>query len=140
MVGNRAVRLNETRRQGFSSGEQARIQPLPSGSEFAVVSKDDGREERNMFPPDGSRSIGELCTTAVELPNPGMARSAAGGGDWVTQVANPLPTRAIALVVGLPLDDVDRLLEWAMARTRVPAGSTTFDGIGAAAETGEMVE
>lgn len=59
---------------------------------------------------------------AVELIDPLVA---AGGGDWVDRVANPLPTRAMALLVGLPLEDADRLLEWAMTGTEVLAGTTT---------------
>jgi cytochrome P450 len=45
----------------------------------------------------------------------------------VERVANPLPIRAIALVVGLPLDDADRLLDWAMAGTEVLAGTLTLE-------------
>ena len=48
---------------------------------------------------------------AAELMAP-LLRS--GGGDWIQHVANPLPARATALVIGLPLDDVDDLLDWAM--------------------------
>ncbi len=66
---------------------------------------------------------------AIELIDPLVK---AGGGDWVDRVANPLPTRAMALVVGLPLEDVDRLLEWAMAGTQVLAGTTTLEGMAAA--------
>lgn len=55
---------------------------------------------------------------AVELIDPLVDE---GGGDFVHRVANPLPTRAMALVVGLPLKDVDRLLDWAMTGTEIPA-------------------
>lgn len=61
---------------------------------------------------------------AVELIDPIVD---SGGGDFVDRVANPLPTRAMALVVGLPLEDVDRLLDWAMTGTQVLAGSTTLE-------------
>ena len=50
-----------------------------------------------------------------------------GSGDFVKRVANPLPIRAMALVVGLPLEDADRLLDWAMAGTEVLAGTTTLE-------------
>ncbi|MFP6609399.1 MAG: cytochrome P450 [Deltaproteobacteria bacterium] len=50
-----------------------------------------------------------------------------GSGDFVERVANPLPIRAMALVVGLPLEDADRLLDWAMAGTEVLAGTTTLE-------------
>ncbi|MBJ19930.1 MAG: cytochrome P450 [bacterium] len=63
-----------------------------------------------------------------------------GNGDWVDRVANPLPTRAMALVVGLPLEDTDQLLEWAMTGTEILAGSTTSERMAfVGARTGEMV-
>ncbi len=74
---------------------------------------------------------------AIELIDPLVDE---GGGDWVDRVANPLPTRAMALVVGLPLEDVDRLLEWAMTSTEALAGTTTLERMAAVvAKTGEMV-
>jgi cytochrome P450 len=62
-----------------------------------------------------------------------------GGGDWIDRVANPLPTRAMALVVGLPLEDADRLLAWAMSGTEILAGTTTPERMAlVAARTGQM--
>jgi cytochrome P450 len=69
---------------------------------------------------------------AVELIDPLLAH---GGGDWIDAVANPLPTRAMAQVVGLPLQDVDQLLEWAMTGTEILAGTITIERIGQAAAT-----
>jgi len=81
---------------------------------------------------------GTLREWAIELIVPLLDE---GGGDWVARVANPLPTRAMALVVGLPLEDVDRLLAWAMMGTEVLAGTTTLERMGfVAGKTGEMVE
>lgn len=62
-----------------------------------------------------------------------------GGGDWVDRLANPLPTRAMALLVGLPLQDVDQLLDWAMTGTEILAGTTTPERMAVVAvKTGEM--
>jgi len=73
---------------------------------------------------------------AGELIGPLLAE---GGGDFVARVANPLPTRAMALVVGLPLGDVDRLLGWAMRGTEVLAGTTTLERMAfVGAQAGEM--
>ncbi|MBW2270605.1 MAG: cytochrome P450 [Deltaproteobacteria bacterium] len=73
---------------------------------------------------------------AIELIDPLVH---AGGGDWVNCVANPLPTRAMALVAGLPLEDVDRLLEWAMSGTEILAGTTTAERMSlVGAKTAEM--
>jgi cytochrome P450 len=45
----------------------------------------------------------------------------------------------MALVVGLPLEDVDRLLDWAMTGTEILAGTTTPERMGhVAARTAEM--
>ena len=49
------------------------------------------------------------------------------GGDWIERVANPIPTQAMAQVVGLPLEDADKLLEWAMSGTEILAGTTRPD-------------
>ena len=49
---------------------------------------------------------------------------AAQGGDWIERVANPIPTRAMAQAVGLPVEDADQLLDWAMAGTEILAGTT----------------
>ncbi len=67
---------------------------------------------------------------AVELIAP-LEETA--GGDWIRGVANPLPARATALVVGLPIEDADRLATWAMAGTEVLSGTATLDRLGAAA-------
>ena len=73
---------------------------------------------------------------AIELMDPLLK---AGGGDWEARVANPLPMRAIASVVGLPLEDVDRLLDWAMAGTEVLAGTGSLERIAElGAKAGEM--
>jgi len=74
---------------------------------------------------------------AIELIDPLLDE---GGGDWVAGVPDPLPARAMALVVGLPLEDVDRLLEWAMTGTEVLAGTTTLERMAlVGAKSGEMV-
>jgi cytochrome P450 len=79
---------------------------------------------------------GTLRDWARELMQPLLD---AGSGDWISAVANPLPTRAMAQVVGLPLEDVDRLLDWAMTGTEVLAGVTTIERMAVvAAKTGGM--
>lgn len=66
---------------------------------------------------------------------------AEGGGDLVDRVANPIPTRAMAKVVGLPVEDSDDLLEWAMSGTEILAGTTTGERLGhIAVRTGGMAE
>jgi cytochrome P450 len=86
------------------------------------------------------KAVASLETTlrrwATELIDPFVAEE---GGDWIARVANPLPTRAMALLVGLPLEDVDRLLDWAMTGTEVLAGTTTAERLQLVmSQTGEM--
>jgi cytochrome P450 len=73
---------------------------------------------------------------AIELMDPLLRQ---GGGDWVESVANPLPIRAILAVLGLPVEDADRLLDLAMAGTEVLAGTLTLERMAqVAAKAGEM--
>ena len=48
-----------------------------------------------------------------------------GGGDFIAQVADPIPTRATAQLVGLPVEDADQLLAWSVAGAEILAGPTT---------------
>lgn len=78
-----------------------------------------------VLPQVTPRVIASFESTLREWASDEVGRFvAAGGGDWVSQVANPIPTRAMAQVVGLPLEDTDRLLDWAMTGTEVLAGTT----------------
>jgi cytochrome P450 len=95
---------------------------------------------RLVLPSVTPKEVGALETTlrewAIERIDPLVAEA---GGDFVDRVANPIPTRAMAHVVGLPLEDADRLLEWAMTGTEILAGTTTPERMGVVAvKTAEM--
>jgi len=95
---------------------------------------------RLVLPSVTPKAVGALEETlrewAIERIDPLVAEA---GGDFVDRVANPIPTRAMAHVVGLPLEDADRLLDWAMTGTEILAGTTTPDRMGVVAvKTGEM--
>ena len=51
----------------------------------------------------------------------------AGGGDWVARVANPIPTRAMALVVGLPQGEALTFVATAGIRTSEPVSLNVPD-------------
>jgi cytochrome P450 len=70
---------------------------------------------------------GRLREWGEELMRPLLE---AGRGDWIQGVANPLPSMAMALVVGLPVEDAGRLVDWAMAGTEILAGTTTLERLG----------
>ena len=73
---------------------------------------------------------------AIEAIDPLVA---AGGGDFIEAVADPLPTRATALLVGLPVGDADQLLAWAVTGAEILAGPTTRERLlEVGRETGAM--
>ena len=50
-----------------------------------------------------------------------------GQGDWMDKVANRVPVMAMIRLVGLPLEDLDQLMQWAFAGGEILAGTTTLD-------------
>ncbi len=59
---------------------------------------------------------------------------ASGGGDGVAALANPIPVMAMARLTGLPLEDTDRLLQWAFAGGEILSGTA---GLAEMARLGE---
>ena len=50
-----------------------------------------------------------------------------GGGDWIEAVADPIPVLAMSRLVGLPLQDLPQLLQWAFSGGEILAGTTTLE-------------
>jgi cytochrome P450 len=64
---------------------------------------------------------------------------AAGKGDCVGELANAIPVKVMARLIGLPVEDVDQLLEWAFSGGDILAGTPNLKRmIELAASTGEM--
>ena len=62
-----------------------------------------------------------------------------GGGDYAARIAEPIPTMAMASLLGLPDADCDRLQVWAMTGGDMLAGTTTPTGMARlGAQTGAM--
>jgi cytochrome P450 len=63
-----------------------------------------------------------------------MFRAAADGGDveWMGAMANRLPMRIVAQIIGVPDTDVDRLIRWGYAATQVVEGLVTPEQLEAA--------
>lgn len=62
-----------------------------------------------------------------------------GGGDSVAVLANPIPVKVMARLMGLPVEDVDILLGWAFSGGDILAGTTTFERmLELGVSTGEM--
>ncbi len=64
---------------------------------------------------------------------------AAGQGDCVGSLANAIPVKVMARLAGLPVEDVDQLLNWAFSGGDILAGTCTVERMAElAASTGEM--
>ena len=64
---------------------------------------------------------------------------AAGQGDCVGELANSIPVKVMARLVGLPVEDVGLLLGWAFSGGDILAGTSTLERmIELGASTGEM--
>jgi cytochrome P450 family 144 len=64
---------------------------------------------------------------------------AAGRGDCVGELANAIPVKVMARLLGLPLADVDQLLGWAFSGGDILAGTPNLERmIALGAATGEM--
>ena len=63
----------------------------------------------------------------------------AGQGDCVGELANAIPVKVMARLVGLPVEDVDQLLDWAFSGGDILAGTDTLDRmLELSVSTGEM--
>lgn len=63
----------------------------------------------------------------------------AGGGEAMGALANEIPVMAMARLVGLPLDDVERLLGWAFAGGDILSGTATLAHLARVGDaTGEL--
>ena len=51
----------------------------------------------------------------------------AGQGDWMDEVANRVPVMAMIRLAGLPMEDLEQLMQWAFAGGEILAGTTTLD-------------
>ena len=52
---------------------------------------------------------------------------AAGQGDCVGELANAIPVKVMARLVGLPIEDVEQLLGWAFSGGDILAGTATLE-------------
>jgi len=50
-----------------------------------------------------------------------------GSGDWIGEVADPIPVLAMARLIGLPLEHLPQLLDWAFSGGAILAGTTTLE-------------
>jgi cytochrome P450 family 144 len=72
----------------------------------------------------------EVRALAAELQGPLLA---AGGGDYVAEVADLLPMRVISRVIGLPAEDAPRLVRLVLDVDQILAGVSDVDAMARAA-------
>ncbi|MCB1842727.1 MAG: cytochrome P450 [Halioglobus sp.] len=71
-----------------------------------------------------ARSVAAMQAEVREWVRPRVERLLlAGGGDCLGELANPVPVMVMARLTGLPVADVDRLLEWAFAGGDILSGT-----------------
>jgi cytochrome P450 len=95
---------------------------------------------RLVLPQLNTRKVAALESEVRDWARQGLqALVAAGGGDCVGELANAIPVKVMARLVGLPVADVDRLLNWAFSGGDILAGTTTLARmVELGASTGEM--
>lgn len=74
------------------------------------------------------RTVGGLRDDIAAIAGPRVASlAAAGGGDWMSAVATPLPVLMIGRLLGLPEEDVPRLTAWSDAGVELLSGLADGD-------------
>ena len=92
------------------------------------------RHRRLLQPHLSPAAIHELTPMVTRITDERLSTLlGAGHGDFVTTVADPVPARVIAEVIGLPPDDVPRLISLVAATGALLDGVTDLDGMGRAA-------
>jgi cytochrome P450 len=100
------------------------------GSVDAIANADEPRHSvhrRLVLPQLTTRKMDEmepeLRRWARQRIQPLVGR---GTGDWIAQVADPVPVLAMARLIGLPADDLQQFLAWAFSGGDILAGTTTL--------------
>jgi len=80
-----------------------------------------------VMPQLNARKVSALGAEVRAWARDGVQRLvAAGQGDCVGELANAIPVKVMARLVGLPLEDVDQLLGWAFSGGDILAGTSTL--------------
>lgn len=75
-----------------------------------------------------ARSVAALETDVRDWAKRGVAKLVSnGGGDCVTDLANAIPVMVTAKLIGLPVADVDLLLQWAFSGGDILSGTATLE-------------
>jgi cytochrome P450 len=79
------------------------------------------------------RAVREWEKFVDELLEPRIRQLAnAGGGDWMSAIASPVPVRVIGRIMGLPDDDSEQLAAWSDEAIALVSGVATPERVGEA--------
>lgn len=77
-----------------------------------------------VLPQMNARRVSAMEAEVRDWARQGVARLVVrGGGDAVTELANPIPVKVMARLIGLPIEDVDLLLNWAFSGGDILSGT-----------------
>lgn len=93
-----------------------------------------------VLPQLNARKVAGLEAEVRERAQRGVQQLvAAGKGDCVGELANAIPVMVMARLAGLPVSDVDQLLDWAFSGGDILAGTATLERMAElSVATGEM--
>jgi cytochrome P450 len=93
-----------------------------------------------VLPQLNARKVSAMEAEVREWASAGVEQLIhAGRGDCVGKLANAIPVKVMARLIGLPIEDVDQLLGWAFSGGDILAGTVTAERlIELGASTGEM--
>jgi len=81
-----------------------------------------------VLPQLNARKVAAMETEVCTWARRGVQQLvAAGQGDCVGELANAIPVKVMALLVGLPIEDVEQLLGWAFSGGDILAGTATLE-------------
>lgn len=81
-----------------------------------------------VLPQLNARKVAALETEVCSWARRGVQQLvAAGQGDCVGELANAIPVKVMARLVGLPIEDVEQLLGWAFSGGDILAGTATLE-------------
>jgi len=113
------------------------------GSVDAIANADEpfhSIHRKLVLPQLNARKVAAMEVEVRDWAHRGVQKLvAAGQGDCVGELANKIPVKVMARLVGLPVEDVDQLLDWAFSGGDILAGTATLERmIELGSSTGEM--
>lgn len=88
---------------------------------------------RLVLPHFHARSVEKLQAEVARWADEGVASLISqGGGDCIGELANLIPVRVTARLIGVPLEDDIKLLDWAFSGGEILSGTATLEDLASA--------